>query len=212
LLTLLPLSHLAFLEIDPPQTIVTPKSLRAPEIILGCSLNRSIDVWSLGCLVFELLTGLPLFQLPPIGGSDESLDDDHLIQLTDIIQPLPKDLLTKWPRAGRYYGPSGERLNASPRHFYWGKGSCGDISDSDVDLDDQEYDEFSDMEEDGCNMEEEGPPQRYDSLEKLFRDHKPDDIDEEEERHVVSLLRSVQYDPLKRPSAASLLEHSWIRS
>ncbi|KAK3938162.1 serine/threonine-protein kinase SRPK3 [Diplogelasinospora grovesii] len=193
----------AFLENDPPQSVVTPAALRAPESILGCPLSCSIDIWSLGCLIFEFLTNLPLFQLP-LGNRDESLDDDHLIQLTDIIQPLPGSLLVKWPRATRYYGPDGERLSAQPWDFDGGEWSGGE--------DDEGYDEFDDLEEDELPMERPGPPKPYDPLEKLFRDNKDEDIDEEEEKVIVSLLRSIlQHDPLKRPSAADLLEHPWIK-
>ncbi|KAM9842559.1 homeodomain-interacting protein kinase 2-like [Aulostomus maculatus] len=34
---------------------------RAPEILLGAPFNEAIDVWSLGCIAAELLTGIPLF-------------------------------------------------------------------------------------------------------------------------------------------------------
>ena len=34
---------------------------RAPEIILGLQYSRAIDMWSLGCILVELYTGIPLF-------------------------------------------------------------------------------------------------------------------------------------------------------
>lgn len=34
---------------------------RAPEILLGVSYTAAIDMWSLGCIAFELLSGYPLF-------------------------------------------------------------------------------------------------------------------------------------------------------
>jgi serine/threonine-protein kinase SRPK3 len=34
---------------------------RAPEIIIGYGLHKTTDVWSLGCLFYELLTGILLF-------------------------------------------------------------------------------------------------------------------------------------------------------
>jgi len=40
---------------------VQPAALRAPEVILGCGWDSSADIWNLGCLVFELLTGRWLF-------------------------------------------------------------------------------------------------------------------------------------------------------
>lgn len=34
---------------------------RAPEIILGINYNSMIDIWSIGCILYELFTGKPLF-------------------------------------------------------------------------------------------------------------------------------------------------------
>ena len=34
---------------------------RAPEVLLGLNYSEAIDVWSLGCILAELLTGSPLF-------------------------------------------------------------------------------------------------------------------------------------------------------
>lgn len=34
---------------------------RAPEVILGASYNEKIDVWSFGCVICELFSGVPLF-------------------------------------------------------------------------------------------------------------------------------------------------------
>ena len=40
---------------------------RAPELLLGCeTYSYSIDMWSVGCIFFELCTQKPLFQ-----GKDE---------------------------------------------------------------------------------------------------------------------------------------------
>lgn len=34
---------------------------RAPEILLGRSYGPEIDIWSFGCILFELYSGMPLF-------------------------------------------------------------------------------------------------------------------------------------------------------
>ena len=41
---------------------VVSRYYRAPELILGCKLyDCSIDIWSTGCILFELITRTPLF-------------------------------------------------------------------------------------------------------------------------------------------------------
>lgn len=42
-------------------TYIQSRFYRSPEVILGLPYKLSIDVWSLGCIVFELFVGLPLF-------------------------------------------------------------------------------------------------------------------------------------------------------
>ena len=34
---------------------------RSPEVILGLDFNKKIDLWSLGCKLYELVTGKILF-------------------------------------------------------------------------------------------------------------------------------------------------------
>ncbi|TQN68513.1 Serine/threonine-protein kinase SRPK [Colletotrichum shisoi] len=68
----------AFFFTDPPTKPVTPVGLRAPELILTKTVDRTLDIWSFGCLIFELMTGQPLFCIP---GSDFE-DDEHLLSLT----------------------------------------------------------------------------------------------------------------------------------
>ncbi|KAF6794952.1 serine/threonine-protein kinase SRPK3 [Colletotrichum musicola] len=190
----------AFFSSDPPQSVVTPMSLRAPETILDEKIGSGIDIWSLGCLLFEFITGTSLFRLPPFGLSDEGLRDEHLIQLTDVIQPLPENLLAKWSASSKYYGPNGERLDLRPQ----------DLEDEDAPSEDDLSDE--DASEIGYDLEVQ-PPKPYNSLEKLVNAHKAAEVDEEEEGQIVSLLRSIfQYDAARRPSAADLLQHPWLSS
>lgn len=41
--------------------LLQTKPYRAPEICFGCSFDFSADMWSLGCIIYELLTGKVLF-------------------------------------------------------------------------------------------------------------------------------------------------------
>jgi non-specific serine/threonine protein kinase len=93
------LAILAFFLANPPTKIPTPKGLRAPELILSGAINSSLDVWAFGCLVFELVTGQPLFCVP----GSEFEDDDHLLLLSARIGPLPEELFQLWNTSPLYF-------------------------------------------------------------------------------------------------------------
>ncbi|KAK1542476.1 serine/threonine-protein kinase SRPK3 [Colletotrichum paranaense] len=197
---------------DPPRSVVTPVSLRAPEAILNEAFGTGIDIWSFGCLAYELITGAALFELPPFGLSDQGIKDEHLIQLTDIIGSLPECLLAKWPNATKYYGSNGDRLDARPMDFEEEFSEDGDSDDS---LSNREADEFGeggdDMDGFQFDVGERGPPQLHETLEKLIKAHKAEDVDDDEEKQIICMLRSIfQYDPSHRPSAAALLQDPWL--
>ncbi|KAL4890865.1 serine protein kinase [Aspergillus ambiguus] len=63
------------------QEPVTPLALRAPELIqqrpADTAIDTTIDIWTLGCLLFELATNEPLFPLDIFGLTREEIDDDH---------------------------------------------------------------------------------------------------------------------------------------
>ncbi|KAJ5087333.1 hypothetical protein N7456_010949 [Penicillium angulare] len=97
----------AYFFTNPPEKPVTPLGLRAPELILTSAINETLDVWSFGCLVFELITGQPLFCVP--GG--EFQDDDHLLSLTEHLGPLPEDLYSNWKTSSLYFTPDRKVFN-----------------------------------------------------------------------------------------------------
>ncbi|KAH7309688.1 serine protein kinase [Stachybotrys elegans] len=92
---------------DPPMKIVVPIGLRAPELILTGSVNPALDIWSFGCLIFELITGRPLF----CAFDPDNEDDDHIISLISAIGPLPDSLFKHWGNCSLYYTPDGKLFN-----------------------------------------------------------------------------------------------------
>ncbi|KAE8422770.1 kinase-like domain-containing protein [Aspergillus pseudocaelatus] len=99
----------AYFFTDPPTKPVTPLGLRAPELILtgAVDVDNTLDVWSFGCLVFELITGQPLFCIP---GSDFE-DDDHLLSLTARLGALPDELFRHWKTSSLYFTPERKLFN-----------------------------------------------------------------------------------------------------
>ncbi|KAF2219032.1 serine/threonine-protein kinase SRPK3 [Elsinoe ampelina] len=112
----------AFFSDDPPKKVVTPVALRAPEVILGNTrVGKGIDIWAVGCLLYEFVTGQALFPLFALGAPRKLEDDLHLCQMHDILGPLPENIKSAWTRHDRWFGPNGEHIRpygtpGSPRH------------------------------------------------------------------------------------------------
>lgn len=66
---------------------IQTRQYRAPEVILGFKYGSAADMWSFGCIAFELLTGELLFQ--PKSGTEYSEDDDHLASIWETIGNFP---------------------------------------------------------------------------------------------------------------------------
>ncbi|KAF1842922.1 serine protein kinase [Cucurbitaria berberidis CBS 394.84] len=51
----------SFLSNEIPDMLHTPLVVRAPEMIFGDEFNYRVDLWSMGCMLFELVVGQPPF-------------------------------------------------------------------------------------------------------------------------------------------------------
>lgn len=69
---------------------IQSRSYRAPEVILGCQYDYRIDVWSLGCILYELFTGNVLFQ--------NTCVQELLVRVIGICGPLSEEI----HRTGRH--------------------------------------------------------------------------------------------------------------
>ncbi|KAL2376101.1 hypothetical protein RJZ90_007725 [Blastomyces dermatitidis] len=67
------------------QRPVTPTALRAPELIHRNTWDASIDIWALGCLIFELATNEPLFPLGSFGLTAEQIDKEHTYRISQLL-------------------------------------------------------------------------------------------------------------------------------
>jgi len=80
-------------------TYIQSRFYRAPEVILGAKYGMPIDMWSLGCILCELLTGYPL--LP---GEDEG---DQLSCIIELLGMPPQKLLDQSKRAKNFISSKG---------------------------------------------------------------------------------------------------------
>ena len=82
---------------------IQSRSYRAPEIILGLPYDYSIDMWSFGCIVVELLIGRPYFQ-----ADSEAELLKKIIQVKGVV---PQELLNNATKRLKFYGEDNELHN-----------------------------------------------------------------------------------------------------
>ena len=80
-------------------TYIQSRFYRAPEVILGAKYSMSIDMWSFGCILAELLTGYPLFP-----GEDEG---DQLACMMEVIGMPSQKLLESSKRTRSFFSSKG---------------------------------------------------------------------------------------------------------
>ncbi|EXJ77710.1 hypothetical protein A1O3_09939 [Capronia epimyces CBS 606.96] len=92
---------------------IQPPSLRAPEVIIGAGWGPSVDIWNLGCVIWELAEGKVLFDGCPTPSAPYSAHS-HLAQMQALFGPMPKHLLRRSTNAAKYFDSDGNPLSKSP--------------------------------------------------------------------------------------------------
>ncbi|KAJ9064372.1 serine/threonine protein kinase, CMGC [Entomophthora muscae] len=85
---------------------IQTRQYRAPEIIVGAPWNETADMWSLACLLFELLTADYLFE--PHSGKTFDKDDDHLAQIIELLGPAPTSISKKGEFSAEFFRSKSE--------------------------------------------------------------------------------------------------------
>ncbi|XP_020291529.1 dual specificity protein kinase CLK2 isoform X2 [Pseudomyrmex gracilis] len=77
-------------------TIVSTRHYRAPEVILELGWSQPCDVWSIGCILFELYLGITLFQTHD--------NREHLAMMERILGSIPHRMARKTKTKYFYHG------------------------------------------------------------------------------------------------------------
>lgn len=80
-------------------TYIQSRFYRAPEVILGAKYGMAIDMWSLGCILAELLSGHALFP-----GEDEA---DQLACIIEVLGMPPQNVVNQSKRVRNFFNAKG---------------------------------------------------------------------------------------------------------
>lgn len=68
---------------------------RSPEVLLGLPYSTTIDMWSFGCILVEMHTGLPLF--------DGKNERDQLWKIVQVLGMPPRWMIEKSPKKDMFF-------------------------------------------------------------------------------------------------------------
>lgn len=89
--------------------LCSPKAFRAPETLLERPFNEKIDVWMMGCLTLQCLTGkVPIL---PHGPNEPWTETYTLAQHHALLGPPPKAFINQCANARQYWSEDGEWIN-----------------------------------------------------------------------------------------------------
>ncbi|KAJ8690957.1 hypothetical protein PTI98_010574 [Pleurotus ostreatus] len=102
------------------RTITTPQH-RAPEVLLGSEWDKPADIWTFGCLVYELVTSRALFSYRPSNVYGFYETGNPLYQMVlEIGELFRAAQLKTWPNAIDYFHLDNCRLCGDPHIFDYG--------------------------------------------------------------------------------------------
>jgi len=99
-------------------TDITTRQYRAIESLVGADYDTSVDIWSLACMIFELVTGEYLFNPKEQSGGKYTRDEDHVALIVELLGKIPKPLLKRSDHKTRYFNAKGDLKNITKLE-YW---------------------------------------------------------------------------------------------
>ncbi|KAM3138762.1 hypothetical protein pb186bvf_009141 [Paramecium bursaria] len=94
---------------------IQTREYRSPEAILGIDYDETTDIWSLACLMFELITNDYLFR--PEKKSHFSRDEDHLALMQEALGKIPKKFALSGTQSREFFNKNGQLINIKDLKF-----------------------------------------------------------------------------------------------
>ncbi|KIM52422.1 hypothetical protein SCLCIDRAFT_141158 [Scleroderma citrinum Foug A] len=96
---------------------IQTRQYRCPEVILGAKWGASADIWSVACVIFELITGGD-YLFDPASGSRYSKDDDHIAQIMELMGEIPRSVAFSGKYSSEFFNRKGELRHINKLRFW----------------------------------------------------------------------------------------------
>lgn len=96
---------------------IQTRQYRCPEVLLGARWGPSADIWSVACVLFELLAGGD-YLFDPQAGSRYSKDEDHIAQVIELVGDFPQSLAFSGKYSSRFFSRKGELRHINKLRFW----------------------------------------------------------------------------------------------
>jgi serine/threonine-protein kinase SRPK3 len=96
---------------------IQTRQYRCPEVLLGARWGPSADIWSVACVLFELLAGGD-YLFDPQAGSRYSKDEDHIAQIIELVGEFPQSLAFSGKYSSRFFNRKGELRHINKLRFW----------------------------------------------------------------------------------------------
>lgn len=87
---------------------IQTREYRSPEAILGIPYKENTDIWSLACVIFEMITSNFLFK--PKKKEHYSKDDDHLALMQEHLGKMPKSFALSGKHSRDFFNKNGQLI------------------------------------------------------------------------------------------------------
>jgi len=173
----------AFYTVARKAKYIQSRFYRSPEVILGYPCTSAVDMWSVGCILYELHTGKPLFN-----GANEL---EQIAKFTKIRGPIPEIMVQKSPKCDNFYNLISEGDDIPSVKFKL--------------IENPKFNDFPIQTlQSLLNIENGGPEEKWKNDKIHTKEHY--------ELFIDLLDKMLEYDPTKRIKPLDALDHAFFKN